>query len=538
MYKTMLITKTNGKGGIMKKIILILLLFSALFAASCKLSISSIDQIEAVNTVNNERIVIAKDSSDAKSIMDALNKIEKTETETTDFFPFEINLISGSDSNTHKLYFDVKNKAAYVTKDDELYKIRDKEAHVLFLNEVFSYIYVDNTIYESHVELNGKKLTPDIKYDWTYKDIDGHYVKKQGTLKTSDIEGGKLLIQDGDVIDFKYETNPDSQVIRLYSQGNLKAAGSSAAEVLANVKADGEYYIECQAQWLMKQNSDFYGSSTANFTAFIDKQADVSIVTRENYPGNILIVQIDNLNDDETVSIQTDAVKVETNTYLYKDKNVYISPIDLNTAAGDYKLTVKVKKGNALEYTIEKTLTVKDKSFKTQYLTVDENLNQSNNDSAAILEFAELVKPARTVSSEEKLWEGTFAMPVEGELTTDFAEIRFVNNERSSSRHSGLDLAAAKGTPVAAPNNGIVTFAMEGLLSPGNTVVIDHGMGLFTSYYHLDTIDVVKGQKVKKGDIIGTVGTTGFSTGPHLHYAVSIYNSYVNPYQTLSGIID
>jgi len=538
MYKTLLKTKTKGKGGIMKKIILILLLLSALFAASCKLSLSNIDQIEAVNTVTNESTVIEKDSGDAKSIMDALNKIEKNEKDTTDFFPFEINLISGSDKDTHILYFDMKNQAAYVTKNDGLYKIRDKETRLLFLNEVFSYIYVDNTIYDSHVVLNGEKVTPDTKYDWTYKDIDGHYVKKQGTLKTSDIDGGKLSIQDGDAIDFKYETNPDSQVIRLYSQGNLMAAGSSVEEVLSKAATDGEYYIECQAQWLMKQNSDFYGSSTSSFSAIIDKSVDVSIVTRENYPGNILIVQVNNLNSDETVSIQTDVVKVETKNYLYKDKNVYISPIDLNTTAGEYKLTAKVKQGKSVEYNIEKTLIVKEKSFKTQYLTVDEDLNQSNNDSAAILEFAELVKPARTVSSDEKLWEGTFAMPVEGELTTDFAEIRYVNNEKSSSRHSGLDLAAAKGTPVSAPNNGIVTFAMEGLLSPGNTVVIDHGMGLFTSYYHLDTIDVVKGQKVKKGDVIGTVGTTGFSTGPHLHYAVSIYNSYVNPYQTLSGIID
>lgn len=522
----------------MKKIILILLLFSALFAASCKLSLSNIDQIEAVNTVNNEKYVIEKDSEDAKSIMDALNKIEKVKTDTTDFFPYEINLISGSEKETYMLYFDMKNQAAYVTKNEELYKIRDKEAKLLYMNEVFSYIYVNNTIYESHVVLNGEKLIPDTKYDWTYKDIEGHFVKKQGNLNPSQIEGGKISIHDGDVLDFKYETNPDSQVIRLYSQGNLIAAGSSEEEVLSKAASDGEYYIECQAQWLMKQNSNFYGSSTLSFTAIIDKNVDVSIVTRENYPGNILIVQVNNLNDDETVTIQTDAVKVETKNYLYKDKSVYISPIELNTAAGEYKLTANVKKGNTTEYKIEKTLTVKDKSFKTQYLTVDENLNQSNNDSAAILEFAELVKPARTVSSDEKLWEGTFEMPVEGELTTDFAEIRYVNNEKSSSRHSGLDLAAAKGTPVTAPNNGIVTFAMEGLLSPGNTVVIDHGMGLFTSYYHLDTIDVVKGQKLKKGDIIGTVGTTGFSTGPHLHYAVSIYNSYVNPYQTLSGIID
>ena len=72
----------------------------------------------------------------------------------------------------------------------------------------------------------------------------------------------------------------------------------------------------------------------------------------------------------------------------------------------------------------------------------------------------------------------------------------------------------------------------------GKRIVIDHGMGLFTSYYHLDSILVKVGEDIAKGDVIGTVGSTGFSTGPHLHYSVSIYNAYVNPYQPLSGIFD
>lgn len=128
-------------------------------------------------------------------------------------------------------------------------------------------------------------------------------------------------------------------------------------------------------------------------------------------------------------------------------------------------------------------------------------------------------------------------MPTTGRLTTDFAQIRYVNNEISSSRHSGIDLAAPSGTPVLAPNNGKVTLAAPGLLSTGNTIVIDHGMGLFTSYYHLNSMNVNVGDIVSKADVIGTVGTTGFSTGPHLHYAVSIYNTYVNPYQSVAGII-
>jgi murein DD-endopeptidase MepM/ murein hydrolase activator NlpD len=129
-------------------------------------------------------------------------------------------------------------------------------------------------------------------------------------------------------------------------------------------------------------------------------------------------------------------------------------------------------------------------------------------------------------------------MPVAGRLTTDFAEIRYVNNELSSSRHSGIDLAAPSGTKIQAPNNGKVTLAASGLLSTGNTIVIDHGLGLFTSYYHLKTMNVKVGEFVKKSDIIGTVGSTGFSTGAHLHYGVSIYNTLVNPYQPLGEVLD
>jgi murein DD-endopeptidase MepM/ murein hydrolase activator NlpD len=129
-------------------------------------------------------------------------------------------------------------------------------------------------------------------------------------------------------------------------------------------------------------------------------------------------------------------------------------------------------------------------------------------------------------------------MPTSGRLTTDFAQIRFVNNEISSSRHSGIDIATLSGTAVVAPNRGTVTLAAPGLLSTGNTIVMDHGMGLFTSYYHLSAMNVNAGDVVNKGDVIGAVGSTGFSTGPHLHYAVSIYNTYVNPYQHLAGIIE
>ncbi|HZK87670.1 MAG TPA: stalk domain-containing protein [Anaerovoracaceae bacterium] len=285
----------------------------------------------------------------------------------------------------------------------------------------------------------------------------------------------------------------------------------------------------------------FYGNNDETHPIIVclkNHPGNFNIMTNVNYPGNILILEIGKINSDDPVSIYTDAVKINAKVFKNGDQYASVLPIDLYTASGEHDISVTFNAGKDDEYKITKTFNIYSRTFKTQYLVVSAALNQSNNNEKANLEYSNIVKPARTVTDIEKLWEGDFIMPVEGRLTTDFAEIRYNNNVLSSSRHSGLDLAAPLGTPVHAPNNGKVTLAAGGLLSTGNTIVIDHGMGLFTSYYHLNTMNVKAGDAVNKGDVIGTVGTTGFSTGPHLHYAVSIYNTNVNTYQPLAGIID
>lgn len=296
-----------------------------------------------------------------------------------------------------------------------------------------------------------------------------------------------------------------------------------------------------ETQTVTIDGQSFYGNDGRKPSAAAclkSHPGDFTITTVENYPGNILALKIEKLNEDDTVSIHTDAVKVKAEVFKYGDYYIAVLPIDLYAAVGDHDLSVTFNQGKDDEYNITRIFDIKSRTFKTQYLVVSESLNQSNRNDEANKEFVKVVKPARTISEPKKLWEGEFVVPVSGRLTTEFAQIRYVNNELSSSRHSGIDLAAPSGTSVQAPNNGIVTLAAPGLLSTGNTIVIDHGMGLFTSYYHLNTMNVTVGESVNKGDIIGTVGSTGFSTGPHLHYAVSIYNTYVNPYQPFAEIID
>ncbi|MFC7749861.1 M23 family metallopeptidase [Paenibacillus thermoaerophilus] len=120
-----------------------------------------------------------------------------------------------------------------------------------------------------------------------------------------------------------------------------------------------------------------------------------------------------------------------------------------------------------------------------------------------------------------------FLLPVKGRLTTPYGFTRYVNGQSAGS-HQAIDLAAPKGTPVQAANDGFVVLAEE-LYLTGNAVYIDHGMNLFSQYIHLDEILVTPGQRVKRGDMIGKVGSTGFSTGPHLHFTFWVGNSPVNP---------
>jgi murein DD-endopeptidase MepM/ murein hydrolase activator NlpD len=103
-----------------------------------------------------------------------------------------------------------------------------------------------------------------------------------------------------------------------------------------------------------------------------------------------------------------------------------------------------------------------------------------------------------------------------------------------SERHSGLDISAPSGTDVFAANSGRINLAMT-LTVTGNTIIIDHGMKLFSSYCHMSKLMVKEGELVKKGQLIGKVGSTGFSTGPHLHWGISSYKTYINPWLLLKN---
>lgn len=143
------------------------------------------------------------------------------------------------------------------------------------------------------------------------------------------------------------------------------------------------------------------------------------------------------------------------------------------------------------------------------------------------------VKNAQQTQTNTPYWRKGFIMPIEGRTSGNFGGQRIMNGIKKNP-HAGMDIAAPSGTPIKSSGDGIVTLAQKDLFYSGNVVIIDHGYGLHTIYAHLQQINVKKGDFIKQGDIIGSVGATGRATGPHLHWGASVHNTKFNPLSLLN----
>ena len=140
---------------------------------------------------------------------------------------------------------------------------------------------------------------------------------------------------------------------------------------------------------------------------------------------------------------------------------------------------------------------------------------------------------ARAINSDLPFFKNQFIMPVEGIISGVYGSQRILNG-KPKWPHYGIDIAAKKGTKIKSSATGIVTMAEQDLYYTGGTIIMDHGHGISTIYSHLATLNVQVGDKVLQGDIIGTVGSTGRSTGPHLDFRVNWFQTRLDPMSVLN----
>jgi murein DD-endopeptidase MepM/ murein hydrolase activator NlpD len=203
--------------------------------------------------------------------------------------------------------------------------------------------------------------------------------------------------------------------------------------------------------------------------------------------------------------------------------------VDLEQAAGKYDFAVTADTQSGEKLSCHASVAVSAGHFATENLHVEkqfvqpdpEQLKRAQAEQERLREILGRVTP-------ERLWQGSFRVPLEGVTTgKNFGKRRILNGQ-SGSPHGGVDLSGATGTPVYAAQSGHVVLAEE-LFFPGNTVVVDHGLGIYTFYGHLSEISVKAGDEVRSGELLGKVGATGRVTGPHLHWGLSVNRARVDP---------
>ena len=181
-------------------------------------------------------------------------------------------------------------------------------------------------------------------------------------------------------------------------------------------------------------------------------------------------------------------------------------------------------------------LAVKPRRFPTRTLTVNPDLvNPPPQEMERIAREAQQLRQLWDAPGSPKAWDGPFVRPVPDAANSSFGT-RSVYNGEARSPHGGTDFLSPAGRPIKAPNAGRVVLAAP-LYFTGGTVVIDHGLGVFSLFAHLSVIGVHDGQVVKTGEVIGEVGATGRVTGPHLHWAVRVGGARVDPLSLVAALV-
>jgi murein DD-endopeptidase MepM/ murein hydrolase activator NlpD len=208
--------------------------------------------------------------------------------------------------------------------------------------------------------------------------------------------------------------------------------------------------------------------------------------------------------------------------------------VDLEQAPGTYDLKLTAQPAGVELFACSLDVSVRAGKFAVEKLTVakqfvepnPEEIARANQERQHLREIFATVTP-------ERFWRGGFRLPLDGARNAkNFGRRRVLNGEPGSP-HSGVDFPVAAGTPIHAGQRGRVVLAEE-LFFSGNTIVIDHGLGVYTFYGHLESFAVAAGDAVEKGALLGKVGATGRVTGPHLHWGLTVNQARVNPLQVLA----
>jgi len=244
-------------------------------------------------------------------------------------------------------------------------------------------------------------------------------------------------------------------------------------------------------------------------------------------PGDVVMVQIAGVG--EAATVEGSLGEHNLTFFPYAGGQAAMVGLDVDEKPGTEPWRVAVVETGRTPRTARGDLRIASRKFNIQHLTLPSGMVDLDAETERrAVEEGERLRALFRTSTPVRLWHGRFTRPVPGsEPGTGYGARRIINGQPRAP-HTGIDYAVDRGTPVVAVNGGRVALVGD-YFFPGRLVVLDHGLAVYTLYFHLDTVGVTDGEMVERGQPIGTVGATGRATGPHLHFGAHVGGARVDP---------
>jgi len=438
---------------------------------------------------------------------------------------FDMTILNRWDlTHNYRIFFTESNKIYMrIDNDKVLYEVEDP---VFFYSySGFDALYTSLQFPSINISINQTAVPYMLKEpSWSFRRLDDTWQTATPVFE-SPTEGIAKLNETTSTFSLGIDKAPSEATLKIIDTKTAQTTFDGPVDIggLPIPEHDGAFSYELGLTW-NDANQDYKGFASLTIPVEVDLPESFTISKETVNQGDMIVVSALHVNDFSKLTIEQNIVPTFKWFATENGVRAYL-PTTYSTEIGKHTL-----KFTNTETGVEKSFDfeVVSRDFKVQRLVVDANVEASTRTDEAYEEYRNVFNPARTVSNEEHYYTEPFVLPTKGRLNTEFGESRTVNGAPTSYRHNGIDIGAKRYVDVVATNAGKIVLARK-LILTGNTIVIDHGEGLFSVYEHLDSLGVSEGDMVTQAQYIAEVGSTGFSTGPHLHFMISYYDINLEP---------
>ncbi len=412
----------------------------------------------------------------------------------------------------------------YMAGDGSVYKI-DEESAEEFLNGSYSACVYENGL-PSSLSVSGQPCTPDSSA-WSFKNAKGEFVAAD-TAPMVNNEAENLALEGGIAMNFTIE--PDVLTLKITDSASSDVLFDDSYENIAGltINESMKVKVEAVAKWYEDAERNYYGEQSYVFNATLSAPAKFYAGVATVQIGEFIAVTGENIGNVENITFASEP-SIGYTPVFYKDGDSAhaLIPFNWDLSAGEYTLTFAYG-GTSQEIKI--ALTGRDNPFRDSAVTIANATVTSFGTDEAKTKCEEALLAVAKAGDENKYWSGEFLIGVgDAVIVGGFGHNYKVTGTDITYRHTGVDYRLTEGTDVKAVNDGKVVYA--GYLDySGYTVVVEHGWGLKSWYAHLSKTNVEVGAEVKKGDVVGSAGSSGFVSGSGAHVGLTVFDVPVCQY--------